>query len=133
MFAPSRCALETMSSGIPAIGVGSKSYCGLVQPEPWRLSVYSNCGGVGNQHKDYTPKMVHWDIDKLLGSSDYSSSLGEFGSEITQQFFDARQVHEQLLGIYRIAIKSHFMSKGVVSTAAFKIANTSVKFKKQEG
>jgi glycosyltransferase involved in cell wall biosynthesis len=68
VFAPGRCALETMSCGVPAIAVGSKSYVGLIQPGTWQQAVYSNFGGVGNSHKDYNPSKMRQDMDKLLTS-----------------------------------------------------------------
>ncbi len=112
VFAPGRCALEAMSCGVPAIAVGSKSYCGLVNTNTWQQGVYSNFGGVGNQHKDYKPEMVHRDIESLLASKSYRAGLGAFGIKIIQQFFDSQKVHEQLLGIYRLAIFSHSLDKG---------------------
>lgn len=123
VFAPGRCALETMSCGVPAIAVGSKSYCGLVDPGTWQRGVYSNFGGVGNQHKGYKPEMVHRDMDKLLASESYRAGLGAFGVQIIQQFFDAQQVHEQLLGIYRLAIVSHSLDRGLCSTTISDVAN----------
>jgi hypothetical protein len=101
-----------MSCGLPAIAVGSKSYVGLVQPGTWLQAVYSNFGGVGNRHEDYNPSKVHQDLDQLLTSESYRTRLGVFGAQIVQQFFDAQQVHEQLLGIYRLAIQSHSLNKG---------------------
>lgn len=112
VFAPGRCALEAMSCGVPAIAVGSKSYCGLVNAHTWQQGVYSNFGGVGNQHKDYKPEMVFRDMDSLLASKSYREGLGGFGIKITQLFFDSQKVHEQLLGIYRLVILSHSLERG---------------------
>lgn len=112
VFAPGRCALEAMSCGVPTIAVGSKSYCGLVSAHTWQQGVYSNFGGVGNQHQDYKPEMMHRDMDSLVASKCYRAGLGAFGIKIIQQFFDSQEVHERLLGIYRLAILSHSLSKG---------------------
>ncbi|TNH16623.1 glycosyltransferase family 4 protein [Halomonas sp. BL6] len=112
VFAPGRCALEAMSCGVPTIAVGSKSYCGLVNAETWQQGVYSNFGGVGNQHTDYKPEMVHQDMDNLLASKSYRIGLGNFGISIIQQFFDFQKIHTQLLGIYRLAITSYALDKG---------------------
>ncbi len=112
VFAPGRCALEAMSCGVPVIAVGSKSYCGLVNASTWQQGVYSNFGGVGNQHKDYKSEMVYRDMDNLLASKNYRASLGYFNIKIIQQFFDSQKVHDQLLGIYSLAIVSSFLSKG---------------------
>ena len=111
VFAPGRCALEAMSCGVPAIAVGSKGYCGLVNAETWQSGVYSNFGGVGNKHADYTPEMVHQDLDRLLESKNYRETLGIFSIQIIQQFYNSEKVHEQLLGIYRLAIVSHSLNK----------------------
>ncbi|WP_193085215.1 glycosyltransferase family 4 protein [Halomonas sp. 3F2F] len=111
VFAPGRCALEAMSCGVPAIAVGSKSYCGLVNANTWQQGVYSNFGGVGNQHKDYKPEMVQRDMVNLLASKSYRAGLGAFGIKIIHQFFDSQKVHEQLLGIYRLAIVSHSLER----------------------
>ena len=126
VFAPGRCALEAMSCGVPAIAVGSKSYCGLVREDTWQQGVYSNFGGVGNQHEDYKSEMVHRDIDNLLASKSYRLGLGAFGARIIQQFFDFQKVHEYLLGIYRLAIVSHSLSKGEDGNQA-QVKNSSVK------
>ncbi len=112
VFAPGRCALEAMSCGVPAIAVGSKSYCGLVNANTWQQCVYSNFGGVGNQHEDYKSEMVQRDMDSLLASKSYRAGLSAFGIKIIQQFFDSQKVHEQLLGIYRLAIVSHSLERG---------------------
>lgn len=126
VFAPGRCASEAMSCGVPAIAVGSKSYCGLVSSNTWQQGVYSNFGGVGNQHKDYKPEMVHRDLDKLLSSESYRAGLGAFGIKIIQQFFDAQKVHEKLLGIYRLAILSHSLGKGGSFSEASDVEKNSV-------
>nr|WP_276509330.1 glycosyltransferase [Paenalcaligenes hominis] len=124
VFAPGRCALEAMSCGVPVIAVGSKSYCGLVNANTWQQGVYSNFGGVGNQHRDYKPEMVHSDLSSLLTSKSYRAGLGAFGIKIIQQFFDAQKVHEQLLGVYRLVILSHALGKGGSVSEASGVENS---------
>jgi len=119
VFAPGRCALGTVSCVLPAIAVGSKSYVGLVQPGTWQQAVYSDLGDVDNRHKDYNSSKVHQDLDQLFISESYRTRLGVFGVQIVQQFFDAQQVHEQLLGIYRLAIQLHLLNK--VSVKGFDV------------
>lgn len=113
VFAPGRCALEAMSSGVPTIAVGSKNYCGLVSSDTWQQGVYSNFGGVGNQHAYYKPEMVQKDLDKLLASKSYRDGLSSFGVHLIQQFFDSKKINEQLLGIYHLAIIAHALDKGM--------------------
>lgn len=114
VYAPGRCALEAMSCGVPAIAVGSKGYCGLVQSDTWQQAVYSNFGGVGNRHEDYQPGMTHQDLDRLFSSEAYREGLGHFGKCIIAQFFNAEQAHQQLLEIYQLAIMSHALTQGVM-------------------
>ncbi|MGP9658464.1 glycosyltransferase [Halomonas sp. AOP31-B1-25] len=61
--------------------------------------------------EEYKSDMVQRDMDNLLASKSYRASLGAFGIKIIQQFFDFQKVHEQLLGIYRLAILSHSLER----------------------
>src|SRR5690606_36005594 len=96
------------------------------QPETWRQAVFSNFGGVGNRHEEYQPERVRQDMDKLFSSADFRAGLGLFGAQVIEQFFDAQQVHEQLLGVYRLAIVSHALQNGAVSSAISVVASVAV-------
>lgn len=106
-IAPGRCALEAMSCGVPTIALGSKGYIGLVDSTTWQQAVYTNFGGVGEKHEGYQPGAVERDLDQLMNSAAQRRRLGSFGRQVVRQCFNEREMHQRLLGFYRLAVAAH--------------------------
>lgn len=107
VIAPGRCTLEAMSCGVPAIALGSKGYNGLVDGETWQQAVFTNFGGVGDKHEGYAEGAVERDLARLMRSRGERRKLGSFGRQVVRQCFNANEMHQHLLGFYRLVVAAY--------------------------
>jgi glycosyltransferase involved in cell wall biosynthesis len=94
-----RVALEAMACGRPLIAVGSKGYCGLVQPTSYEKAKQQYFGDHG-ANMECTKELLISDIGKVLGSPVEREQWGAEGRRFVLENYEISSLTNELLTVY---------------------------------